>query len=197
MSIFTIAFALFIIMDPIGNTPVFISMLKGYEIERQQRIIIREHLVALFLLIACNFVGDATLNMLHVSEPSVFITSGVILFLLALRMIFPHLGPRKSDIPSPDDEPFITPLAVPLIAGPSVMATVMLYSGQVGSDLTMVGAIGIAWLLSLFILICSPYIQKIVGPKGLNAAERLMGMILTLISIERVLVGIKLFIQGL
>lgn len=196
MSILTIAFALFIIMDPIGNTPVFISMLKGYDIERQQRIIIREHLISLFLLVSCNFVGEAVLRMLHVSQASVYITSGVILFLIALRMIFPHIGPRKVTVPAPDDEPFITPLAVPLISGPSVMATIMLYSGQ-ASDMEMVGAIFIAWIVSLSILVCSPYIQKAVGPKGLIAVERLMGMILTLISIERFLVGTKLFIHSL
>lgn len=195
LSIFSIAFSLFLLMDPIGNIPFYISFLKGIDPPRQKRIIIREMLVALFIIVLFSFLGDGLMRFLNVSTETIQMAGGIILFLLCLKMIFPHERDHNDTLPH-EIEPFIVPLAVPLVAGPSVLAAVMIYSRQEQSDWIMVGAIFLAWAASLLILISSSFLKKILGWRGIIAMERLMGLILTLIAVQMFLTGVHTFVQN-
>ncbi len=179
-------------MDPVGNVPFYISFLKGLHPKRQRYIIFRELMIALFVIILFNFVGDGLMHFLHVENDTIQIAGGIILFLLCLRMIFPPPYDPKESLRQ-DTEPFIVPLAVPLIAGPSVLAAVMIYAKQEGA-LTMMGAILLAWLASLIILLSSSFLKKVLGWRGLTAMERLMGLVLTLIAVQMFLSGISTFL---
>lgn len=196
MQMLSMAFALFLLMDPIGNVPIFVSVLKDIDPRRQRKIIIRELIIALFIIILFNFIGDALLGFLNVTMPTILISGGIILFLIALKMIFP--GRRDPDVDiSIEKEPFIVPLATPLVAGPAVLAAVMLYSGQHQSDMSLtVGAIVIAWAASTLILISSSLWKKLLGWRGLVACERLMGLILTLIAVQMFLEGTQEFLKN-
>ncbi|MBS0653958.1 MAG: YhgN family NAAT transporter [Verrucomicrobia bacterium] len=187
------AFALFLLMDPIGNVPIFISVLKDIDPKRQQYIIFRELVIALIIIIAFDFLGDLLLEFLNVERATLLIAGGIILFIIALKMIFP--GKRDPDVDiSPDKEPFIVPLAIPLVAGPAVLAAVMLYSHEQYSEWITVGAIVLAWIASTIILLSAGYLKKLLGWRGLVACERLMGLLLILISVQMFLSGIVLFL---
>jgi multiple antibiotic resistance protein len=194
--IFSMAFALFLLMDPIGNVPIFVSVLKDISPKRQRFIIMRELVIALIILVLFNFLGDALLGFLNVTMPTILISGGIILFLIAIKMIFPGKGDPDVEM-GRSKEPFIVPLAVPLVAGPAVLAAVMLYSGQHKNDtLVSVTAIIIAWLASTIILLSSSLWKKLLGWRGLVAMERLMGLILTLIAVQMFLEGIKMFLSS-
>ncbi len=187
------AFTLFLLMDPIGNIPLYISFLKGLNPKRQRVVIFRELIIALAIIILFNFVGDGLMKFLHVENDTIQIAGGIILFLLCLRMIFPPPHDPNEALRH-DTEPFIVPLAVPLVAGPSVLAAVMIYAKQEGS-LVMVGSILIAWLASLSILLASSFLKKILGWRGITAMERLMGLVLILIAVQMFLSGVSTFMQ--
>ncbi len=196
MQMFSMAFALFLLMDPIGNVPIFISVLKGIDPRRQRMIIMRELVIALLIIILFDFIGDALLKFLNVTMTTILISGGIILFLIALKMIFPTRSDSDVHV-SHEKEPFIVPLATPLVAGPAVLAAVMLYSGQYKSDLWLtVGAITIAWAFSTLILLSSSLWRKLLGWRGLIACERLMGLILTLIAVQMFLEGAHLFLKS-
>jgi len=189
----SMAFSLFLLMDSIGNIPLFISILKGIPHQRQRQIIFREMLIALAIMILFNYVGDFLLNALQVTQYSVLISGGIILFLIALKMIFPT---KESEQPSKDDkEPFIVPLAVPLVAGPAVLAAIMLYSRQ-ETSMSSVIAIVAAWIVTTLILLSSTFLNKIMGPRGILACERLMGLVLTMIAIQMFLEGLAQFLTS-
>lgn len=192
--LFSVAFALFLLMDPIGNVPIFVSVLKDIDPKRQRVVILRELIIALIIIITFNFLGNVLLKFLNVQRPTLLIAGGMILFLIALKMIFPPSRDPDTEHAA-DKEPFIVPLAVPLVAGPAVLAAVMLYSYQEQSEWVTVGAIGIAWAVSTVILLSSPYLKKLLGSRGLIACERLMGLLLILLSVQMFLEGLLLFIQ--
>ncbi|MBU6382842.1 MAG: NAAT family transporter [Verrucomicrobia bacterium] len=189
--ILSTAFALFLFMDPIGNIPLYISILKGLNPKRQRIVIFRELVIALFIIILFNFVGDGLMKFLHVEKDTIQMAGGIILFLLCLRMIFPPPADQAESFRH-DTEPFIVPLAVPLIAGPSVLAAVMIYAKQEGA-IVMMSSILIAWLASLIILLSSSFLKKILGWRGITAMERLMGLILILIAVQMFLSGLRDF----
>lgn len=193
--LFSTAFALFLLMDPIGNIPFYISFLKGVDPHRQRKIILREMLVALFIIILFNFVGDGLMKFLNITTETIQIAGGIILFLLCLKMIFPPEKDHSETLPH-EVEPFIVPLAVPLVAGPSVLAAVMIYSRQEQSDFTMVGAIFLAWAASLLILISSSFLKKMLGWRGIIAMERLMGLVMILIAVQMFLTGLHTFVEN-
>lgn len=194
LQLLSTSFALFLLMDPIGNVPVFISILKDIDPKRQQFIIFRELTIALIIIIAFNFMGNLLLNFLHVERSTLLIAGGIILFIIALKMIFP--GRRDPDVDvSPDKEPFIVPLAIPLVAGPAVLAAVMLYSHQQQNEWITVGAIILAWIASTLILLCSTYLKKLLGWRGLVACERLMGLLLILLAVQMFMGGVALFLD--
>lgn len=190
----SIAFTLFLLMDSIGNIPFYISFLKGLDPKRQRVVIFREMMIALAIIILFNFVGDGLMQFLNVQNDTVQIAGGIILFLLCLKMIFPPPHDATEHLPH-DTEPFIVPLAVPLIAGPAVLAAVIIYSKQEANSWVLVGAILIAWAVSLVILIGSSFLKRILGWKGILAMERLMGLVLTLIAVQMFLTGLSSFVQ--
>lgn len=191
MDIYSTVILLFLIMDPLGNMPVFISILKGVPEDRRSKVLIRELLVALFILLLFLFVGKYLLLSLHLKQESVSIAGAIILFIIAIRMIFPssHGGGIMGS--TPDGEPFIVPLAIPLIAGPSILATLMLISSQhPGNQMQLAVAVFISWALSSAILMMSGKIMQLLGGRGIFAVERLMGMILVMLSVQMFMEGI-------
>lgn len=189
--LFWIAISLFIVMDSVGSIPIYISVLKGLPSKRQYRIIFREMVIALIIIIIFNFMGATILEFLKIDQNTVSIAGGIILFLLGLKMVFP---PEKEEISLRKvKDPFIVPLAVPLIAGPAVLATVMLFAKQETSQIRMLIAIGLAWAGSLCVLLLAPWTTKKLGDKGIIAIERLMGLVLILMSIQMFMTGVKKF----
>lgn len=195
MSLLSIAFSLFLLMDSIGNIPLYITVLKGVDAKRQRYVITREMLIALCIIILFSFIGNGLMHFLHVTHDTIQIAGGVILFLLCLKMIFPSPPEPREAISH--EEPLIVPLAVPLIAGPAVLAAVMIYSHQEVNPFVMIGAIFIAWAASLLILLASSYLKSVLGWRGIVAMERLMGLIMILIAIQMFMGGISSFVHKL
>jgi MarC family membrane protein len=192
-NILSLSFSLFVLMDPLGNIPIFLAVLKETPAKRQRAIIFRELVLALIIIVMFYFVGDWILNAFHVTNDAVLISGGIILFLVALKMIFP--AAKDSETNLAEKEPFLVPLAVPFVAGPAVLAVVMLYSHQSVGHVTVLSAIGIAWVFSTLILMASASLKKLLGSRGLTACERLMGLIITLIAVQMFLEGLKLFLH--
>jgi len=189
MKILLMAYTLFLLMDPIGNIPLFISTLKEIDRKRQRFIILRELFIALGVMIFFNYLGDALLKGLEIDQFTVLISGGIILFILALKMIFPSY--KEPDVAGPQSkEPLIVPLAIPLVAGPATLAMIMLYSRQEPNNFYSISAIGIAWALSTIILLSAPTLMRILGWRGIIATERLMGLLITMVAIQMFFQGI-------
>jgi multiple antibiotic resistance protein len=184
---------LFLIMDPLGNIPLFLSVLKSVRPERRRRILLREILFAYLVLLACLFFGGFVLQFLHLEQDTISIAGGIVLFLIAVRMIFP--SERFGEADELEGEPFLVPLAVPLIAGPSTLAVLLLFQrsapGQTGWLLL---ALTIAWALSAVILLSSTILYRLLRERGLIAIERLMGMILVMMSVQMFMNGMRAFL---
>jgi len=187
-----IILTLFLIMDSIGNLSSYLQMVKDLDPKRRRYVIIREMLFALVAMLIFNFIGEFIFSALNITEPTVRVTSGVILFLIALKILFPSPTSLRANLPK--QEPFITPLAIPLVAGPSLLATIMLYAHTEPSLLVMFSSILIAWAASVLVFLNASSIQRFLTDNGLIACERLTGMILILLAIQRVLEGIKQFV---
>lgn len=154
----------------------------------------REMLIALGVMLLFNLLGEALFELLHFSEVALRLASGLILFLVAIKILFPATDSPRAHLPA--GEPFVFPLAIPLLAGPALLATIMLYSHLDQSRALMIPAILIAWVASSFTLFVSPFLQRVLGSNGLAACERLTGMILVLLSIQRFADGVQLFVTG-
>ncbi len=196
LGLFSLTLSIFLLMDPIGNVPMFLSVLKSVEPRRQRAIIFRELLIALVTIIAFAFLGEFLLKLLKITQPSLLLAGGIILFMIALQMIFPSTMGHENHV-GEGKEPFIVPLAIPLIAGPSVLAAVMIYSRHTSHDWILVVAIVLAWIVSALVLLSSSFLKKVLGDKGLVACERLMGLILILIAIQMFLEGVEAFVASL
>jgi multiple antibiotic resistance protein len=189
MELASVAFTLFLVMDPLGNIPAFAAALREVPPERRQRVLVRELLIALAVLVGCLFVGQPLLAWLHLKQESISIAGGIVLFLIALRMIFPSDGGLVGD--PLDGEPFIVPLAIPLLAGPSALSTLLLLArSQPGRLGVWLLALTLAWAASAAILLSSNLFYRILKRRGLIAVERLMGMLL-------VMLAVQLFLDGL
>lgn len=187
---------LFLIMDPVGNLPIFMSILKHLEPKRRQIIIIREMLIALVLMLGFLFSGEHVLSFLNLHTETVSISGGIVLFLIAIKMIFPDQERNNSGF-SNEEEPFLVPLAIPLVAGPSILATLLLLSHQHSTHINLlIVALIIAWILSMLILMLSNVLSNLLGNKGISALERLMGLLLVMISIQMILDGIKNYLYN-
>ena len=187
---------LVLITDPIGNIPIFANALKHVAPERRARVILREILIAFALLLTFMFVGESFLRVMNLSELSLQIGGGVILFLIALRMVFPPSAAAVDE--EQTEEPLIVPLAVPAIAGPSALATVLLLvSQQPERRLEWIGALCVTMLVSAIVLVSAERIQRIFGTRLVVAVERLMGLVLVSVAIEMMLRGFKTFAQQL
>ena len=195
MTIASSALLLFLILDPLGNLPIFLSLLRGIAPKRQRVILARELLIALAVLMAFLWAGKYALEVMNLRQESVSIAGGVILFLIGIRMIFPPPEGLMGEVP--DGEPFIVPMAVPLIAGPSGMAAVILMGSQEpGRMLDWSLAVLIAWGATAAILFCAPWLYKLLGRRALTAVERLMGMLLVAISVQMLMDGIGSYLRG-
>ena len=193
MSIFSAALLLFLVMDPFGNIPFFLTALKNVDEHRQRRIIIRELLIALFVLVLFLFAGQYILKILQISEPSLTIAGGIILFLIAIKMIFPTSGGEFEE--TIGGEPFIVPLAIPYVAGPSALVAVLfIMSREPERWLEWLFALVLAWFTSGVIIVLSSGLRRYLGERGLIAIERLMGMILTTIAVQMFMTGIHQFL---
>ena len=179
---------LFLVIDPFGNVPFFVAALKGVEPERRGVVIIRELVIAYAVMVVFLFAGQPLLRVLGISEPALTIAGGVLLFLIALRMVFPPpLHSRKEEV---DGEPFIVPLAIPYIAGPSLLAVeILLMSREPSRWPTWLLAISLVWAATAGIVLLGNQVTARLGTRGLIAIERLMGMILVAISIQMFLTG--------
>lgn len=189
---------LFLIMDPIGNVPLFVSYLKDVEERRRPKVIRRESLIALAILVFFLLFGRILLHVLRLGTPSLHIAGGVLLFLIALGMIFPGIARISISTESQrTGEPFIVPLATPFIAGPSSIATIMIFiSKEPERFWAWLAALIVAWVLTTTILLLSAPLSRLLGPRGLVACERLMGMILTVVSVQMFLDGVALFMAA-
>lgn len=186
---------LLLIMDPLGNLPIFMSVLKHLEPKRRRVVLIREMLIALIIMLLFLFTGERILAFLNLRTETVSISGGVILFLIAIKMIFPSAESNSTGL-SAGEEPFLVPLAIPLVAGPSLLATLMLLSHQYPQQMThLVGALLIAWGVTVGILLLSGLFLRLLGDKGVNALERLMGLILIMLATQMFLDGIRAYLK--
>jgi len=189
MTLLSATVLLFLVMDPLGNIPFFLSALKHVPAERQRRVIVRELLIALLALLLFLFLGRYAMTVLGLSESALGIAGGVILLLIALRMIFPS---REHPLEEPMDvEPFIVPLAIPYVAGPSSLATVLLLMSREPQRWpTWLLAVVLAWAVSAAILFAGIMLRRLLGERGLIAIERLMGLVLVTIAVEMLMTGV-------
>ncbi len=181
---------LLLVLDPLGSLPVFIPLMRDVAPARRRRVAVREVLIAFSVLFVFMFFGDVFLRVMRLSERSLEVAGGVILLMVAIRMIFSHEGGVYG---MPDGkEPFIFPLAVPLLAGPSAMATVLLLaSRQPDKLMSWVGALCGAMAVSGAVLLLCERIRKLLGDSVVSALEKLMGLVLTAIAVEMILAGLK------
>jgi MarC family membrane protein len=187
---------LFLVTDPVGNIPLFVSVLSDVSPKRRWKIVVRECIIAFVLLLMFMLLGRHFLAAIQLSEISLRIGGGVVLFLIALRMIFPQPGGIMGDNGS-GAEPFIVPLAIPALAGPSALATVLLFSSGTRTELTVhIGALFTVAIVWLVILLAADRLQAALGIRVMKAFERLMGLILTAIAVEMLLAGIRDYIAS-
>ncbi len=194
MDIFSTAILLFMIMDPLGNMPVFLSVITSVPEERRRRVLVREMLISLLVMVSFLFLGGQMMDVMGLRQESVAIGGGLVLLLIALRMVFPSkdgvLGVQ------PEGEPIVVPLAIPCIAGPSVLATLMVITHQFpGHPFQWLSSVFLAWGATAMIMIFSDKLLTILGKKGIIALERLMGMILVILSVQLFLDGVIGFIN--
>jgi MarC family membrane protein len=187
---------LILVLDPVGNLPLVSSLLQRVDPVRRRRVVVRECIIAYGILLLFMFGGQRLLDLMHLSEISLSIAGGVILFMIAIRMVFGDTEGAFGD--TMDREPFIVPLAIPFIAGPSALATVMLMvSREPAKTWTWVGALTLVMVITTIILALADRIERLIGKRGVQALERLMGLILTAIAVEMLLGGIQKFILQL
>ena len=195
-SFFQTFILLILVTDPFGNVPLFATALKDTPLHRRPRIVVRECAIAFLLLLVFMFFGQHFLEALHLSPVALRIGGAVILLMIAIRMIFPHpdgvLGRNEHG------EPFIVPLAIPALAGPSALATVLLFSsGTLTETLVHVAALAAVGVVWLAVFLSAERLQQKLGPQVMTAFERLMGLILTAMSVEMLLGGIREFVKTL
>ncbi len=196
MTIFSAALLLFLVMDPLGNIPFFIAALKDVDDKRRLKVIIRELFIALIVMVVFLFVGQFLLSFLQITGPALTVTGGIILFLIAVKMIFP--SPSQPLTEKVSGEPFIVPLAIPYIAGPSALATMLLIMNREPERWPewLVAVVGAWFFCGLIISMAGP-LSKLLGEKALIAMERLMGMILVAIAIQMLMNGISQFVASI
>jgi len=194
MKIFSAVMTLLLVMDPLGNMPVFLSVLKDVSPQRRRRILLRETSFALIILLVFFFLGTYLLQLLSLKEETISIAGGIVLFLIALRMIFP---PEKHVLTeAPEGEPFLVPLAIPLIAGPSTLAALLLLRSGPERTAELLLALVIAWAVTSVILLSSTLVYRLLRERGLIAMERLMGMLLVMIAVQMFMNGVARFLKA-
>lgn len=193
MTLVSAALLLFLVMDPLGNVPPFVAALSRVAPERRTRVLVRELLIALAALVAFLFGGRSALDLLGIREESIAIAGGIVLFLISIKMLFPGSVGRDDELAG---EPFIVPLAIPFVAGPSALATLLLLAGREGAQpLLLLAALLAAWSASAVILLGAPLLQRALGERGLVALERLMGLLLVALSVQLFLDGLSVYLD--
>ncbi len=191
MTLWSAALLLFLVMDPVGNVPIFVSVLGNVEPARRGRIVFREMLIALAILLAFLFAGQFLLHLMGISEAALEIAGGILLFLIAIKMVFPQ-GHHQGFEDDFGGEPLIVPLAVPMVAGPSAIATVLVILGRdPGRWPEWLVSLLVAWSASCIILVSAAKLSRRLGKRGLIAMERLMGMIVVAIGVEMIVRGVR------
>ena len=191
MRIFFNAITLLLVMDPLGNIPPFLSALKKVEPNRRRKVLLREILIAYAVLLAFLFGGKYLLQLLSLQEETVSIAGGIVLFLIALRMVFPREDAHQDTL---EGEPFIVPLAIPFVAGPSALASLLLLQQQ-SNTLQLFLALTLAWTASAVILLSSTILYRLLKERGLIAVERLMGMLLVMLAVQMFINGLAKFMK--
>ena len=188
---------LFLVMDPFGNIPLFIAALKKVPQERRTLVLLRELGVAFAIMLAFLFAGRQLLHLLEIEQYSMSIAGGIILFIISVKLVFDSESPdEESKTPAKDEEPFIVPLAIPLIAGPAALSMLLILSANnAGNVFYVLIAMLIASALNGVILMLSFPISNFLGSRGLAAVERLSGMLLVLMSVNMVMAGVAQFIK--
>lgn len=196
MTLISAAILLFLVMDPVGNISFYIAELKKVKTDRINTIIIRELLIALAVLLGFLFAGKYFMQILPISQPALTVGGGIILFLIAIKMVFP--SENSSLQVNVGGEPFIVPLAIPYVAGPSALATELLLMSQEPSRWAeWLLAVFLAWFASGIIIYFGSNLKRFMSEKGLVAIERLMGLVLITISIEMLMTGIQKFVLNI
>lgn len=190
-SIISAAILIFFILDPFGNVPLLLSILKNIDKSQHSKIIVREMFIGLFILVIFLFFGEEFLSIFHLETHSITIAGAIIFFVISLKMIFPD---PNSDLFSTKkgDDPLVVPIAIPMIAGPAALATILVL-GKTNQE--HIGSLFIslllAWFCTFLVLLFSPNLYKILKTKGLTALERLMGMLLLIMSVQMFVDGIR------
>ncbi|MBY7733291.1 hypothetical protein BCU90_10495 [Vibrio lentus] len=194
MEILSAATMLFLIMDPLGNLPIVLSILKHIDPKRRRIVLVRELMFALVILLLFLFAGQSIMNFLHVQPETLSISGGIILFIIAIKMIFPSAGSITGL--AAGEEPFIVPMAIPMIAGPSVIAALILLATQNPDQMFELSlSVLLAWGVTFFILMFNGFFLRILGERGLKAIERLMGLLLVMLSTQMFLDGVKSYMS--
>jgi len=190
-SIISTAILLMLVIDPFGNVPVILSILKEVDLRKRRSIIIREMLFGLGILVVFLFGGELFLDLFHLETEAVRIAGAVIFFIIGIKMIFPG-NEGSSGLYGSSNEPFIVPIAIPLIAGPSTLATLLVLSKSHTAELGgLLASLLLAWFASALIMYLSPLLYKLLREKGLLALEKLMGMLLLIMSVQMFIDGIR------
>ena len=190
--LFSATILLALVIDPFGNVPLVVSAMRNVAPERRARVILRECVAAYAILALFLVGGHRFLELLHLTEVSLTIAGGIILFLIAIRMVFHH--PQGIFGEAPGGEPFLVPLAIPSIAGPSALATVMLMASRDPGNIGVwFFALTIAMGIATLVLLAAHWLQKVLGEHVIVALERLMGLVLTALAVEMLLAGVRTF----
>ncbi|MEI7527792.1 MAG: MarC family protein [Elusimicrobiota bacterium] len=189
-------FTLTLVMDPLGNMPPFVTALKGVPADRRRAVVTRELFIALGIMVFFLFFGKSLMTFLALDIVSLSVGGGIVLFLIAIQMIFPN--PHSSFAEGPGGEPFIVPLAIPLVAGPSTLTTILIFSMKDGGGWAgTLAVVIVSWLINVAVLAgLSDRISRFMGARGLLAMEKLMGMILVTISVQMIMTGLRKFLAG-
>lgn len=185
---FSITVTLFLVIDALGNVPVYLSLMKKYDKKKRLRVALRELIFALIIMVLFNYLGEVLLSLLGITKSTVQIGGGIILFLIAIRLIF------SVDEEKPkwgEQAPFIVPIATPIIAGPSLLALIMIFAEENPNTYVILLAIFVAWFFSSIIFLFAAPIYKVIKEKGLMACQRLMGLIVALIAVQMFLAGME------
>lgn len=195
---------LFVIIDPIGLAPLFVAMTRGMEAKRRRAIALRSCLVGASLLTVFTFLGEAVLNFVGISMPAFRIAGGILLFLTALDMLFERRQSRRSDTADEGaqenhDDPSVFPLAIPLIAGPGAIATMILLAGQAQESIDymlIVGIMLVVVFINYLFFLTSDLLERALGNVGINVVTRILGMLLAALAIQFILDGLSSFGLG-
>lgn len=195
MTLFQLALIFFLVTNPIGNSPAVLALVKDFDFKDQRRILLREGFFSFLIALFFQYMGERFLSLVKVHDYSMTLCGGTLLLIISLQMIFP----RHEEIEgkSAAREPFIVPIATPLLSGPGVLTLIMLYARQEANDLKITSAILIAWFGVIAVMGAAPYLQKLLGKRGLIALEQFMGMLLAVIATGMLAQGIRMFMDVL